>query len=574
MELDDPNEAIWNTLACALEGTKADIATLYIQHLNTGSFSADFRLSGNERTTPVESRRIPAWRDEKNAAQALDTSFLRGALQKNLASWFDVIDRNRPQYIESDTESICIVPIHQLKNRSGFLVLEAKVNPGWQAHRSHYLVLQTLLSIILEKRNALRLLSTLHQPIDFLTTLDEFLDRILLVAAAASGMSHVALRELSKDRTSLRCLNAVGFEKVDDLSTLDLDPVADYPSFQRAIDGVTVSEPDMSAPHLRKLSSNAILKGIQSFVIAPVKVGTEVFGTLSFAASIPHTYSVIELAGFEAIANAVGVALSNQRNSEQLSLVTESHVQTGMTFTALEVAQAARHEAREHVDNAQTALASIKLTSQRIRDSKSLLETIDRCTESITQIGHTIDKIKDASKVRKGERSVQSVQAVWKQSVGLVSGRLRAMNVNCRMTRDIELPIFPELMRILFANLLLNSLDAFDRRGRSRAVKPSITLFVEDSPVKSNVQILRYVDNAGGLDHAALKSLISSDAAGNPDKGIVTEMIFERGITTKEKGTGYGLYIARRAAAEHKGSIRLHDSRDGVVFDIELPKEA
>lgn len=572
LDHDDPSEAIWVALELAVKGVGAAGAKLYVRHVDTGQYRQDFHLTGGVRAEASEPAQLPVGLENDSSTPTSDYTLLRSALEKGSVSWFDVVDRNRSRYLEPLTYTVCVVPLVRLKNRIGFVLIEARTAHAWSAERHQLTLLQTILALLLEKRSALRLLTTLYQPIDFLTTLSEFLDRVLSVAATASGMSHIALRELSRDKLSLRCLNTVGFENVDDVASLDLDPLSDYPTFQRALAGETVSEPNMGEPHLVPLVAKPALAKIRSFVVAPVNVGKDVFGTLSFAATIPHNYSRIDLAGFEALANAIGVAISNQRNAEQLSQVTESYVQTGMTFTALEVAQAARHEAREYVDNAQVALASIRLASQKMKDSRILLETIDRCADSMQQVSFTIDKIRDASKVRKGERTEQSVLDVWKQAVGLVSGRLRSLNVTHRMTKDVHLPIYPELIRILFANLLLNSLDAFERKHRSRGHKPTITLQVEDSSPRSNMQVLRYVDNAGGLDQAALRALLVGEISPSQERSLVSEFIFERGITTKEKGSGYGLYIARRAANEHRGSIRLHDSREGVVFDIELPK--
>jgi two-component system sensor histidine kinase FlrB len=48
--------------------------------------------------------------------------------------------------------------------------------------------------------------------------------------------------------------------------------------------------------------------------------------------------------------------------------------------------------------------------------------------------------------------------------------------------------------------------------------------------------------------------------------------VFEPFFTTRARGTGLGLFIARRAVEAHGGTIRL-DNRpgDGASFVIEIP---
>ena len=50
------------------------------------------------------------------------------------------------------------------------------------------------------------------------------------------------------------------------------------------------------------------------------------------------------------------------------------------------------------------------------------------------------------------------------------------------------------------------------------------------------------------------------------------ELIFEPGFTTRERGNGYGLSIARRIAQAHQGVLRVKSRRGhGTVFRLDLP---
>ena len=50
------------------------------------------------------------------------------------------------------------------------------------------------------------------------------------------------------------------------------------------------------------------------------------------------------------------------------------------------------------------------------------------------------------------------------------------------------------------------------------------------------------------------------------------ELIFEPGFTTRERGNGYGLSIARRIAQAHQGTLRVKSRKGhGTVFRLDLP---
>lgn len=55
-------------------------------------------------------------------------------------------------------------------------------------------------------------------------------------------------------------------------------------------------------------------------------------------------------------------------------------------------------------------------------------------------------------------------------------------------------------------------------------------------------------------------------------EGIDVDEIFKPGVTTKEKGSGYGLFLARRILEEHGGSIDVQSSAGGgALFMLSLP---
>jgi len=99
----------------------------------------------------------------------------------------------------------------------------------------------------------------------------------------------------------------------------------------------------------------------------------------------------------------------------------------------------------------------------------------------------------------------------------------------------------------VFENLLKNSITAMDKDdGR----------IVIQGESKDNLVKLRFIDNGKGIIPAHQK------------------LIFEPGFTSKKKGWGLGLALARRIVEEyHQGQLLLISSKPdiGSIFEVTLP---
>jgi signal transduction histidine kinase len=104
-----------------------------------------------------------------------------------------------------------------------------------------------------------------------------------------------------------------------------------------------------------------------------------------------------------------------------------------------------------------------------------------------------------------------------------------------------------EILQVL-TNLLLNAVDALPL-GRGRI----------SVRVKSNGQ--------------SVHILVSDNGAGIPDK--FASRLFEPYVTSKDSGTGLGLWLSKRIITKHRGTLRFRSSqrqgRSGTSFRISLP---
>ena len=65
---------------------------------------------------------------------------------------------------------------------------------------------------------------------------------------------------------------------------------------------------------------------------------------------------------------------------------------------------------------------------------------------------------------------------------------------------------------------------------------------------------------------------LSNDAGNSGFEGVDLDEIFKPGYTTKDGGSGYGLFLARRIMEEHGGRIHLGQGANrGGVVELWLP---
>jgi signal transduction histidine kinase len=422
-----------------------------------------------------------------------------------------------------------------------------------------------LLVPIYEDRFAFDLLGELQDPLDFTQSSDEFYKDIARLIARSSSMRFTALREVDGDR--LRCIAVSGFEELGrENEDWDLYPVDAYPAFQRALDGHTVQVPDahdQTNPLVGAISEQPWSRMIGSFVAVPIQVGTEIIGVLSVAAPARFDYSPLELRGFESIANGVGVSIKNFRSSRELATQITNQAETAVAITGIEVARVARHEAVGWVDNASIRVHRIRQELPRTTANAS--SHFNRLEDDLRNLSGAIEKIRLVTRVPKDEWSVVPVGQLWNEARNAVAGRLESDKITDHWQGPNNLQVWAirDRLRHVFLNLLLNSIEAFQE---SRARGRRIDVTVERPASRANNMTITYRDNASGINPARL--YVPDEYSDDP----VTQQVFGAAVTSKDEGSGYGLWLARKVVTEHGGSIDLLDYRNGVTFVIRLPK--
>jgi signal transduction histidine kinase len=209
------------------------------------------------------------------------------------------------------------------------------------------------------------------------------------------------------------------------------------------------------------------------------------------------------------------------------------------------------HESRNAF---QRTHACLDMLSQEAKDQPEILDLVARIEESQDHIHHLFEEVREyAAPVRlkhEPARLEEVVRSAWERLDLLCKARevhfnqsLDGTDLRCEVDRfGIE-----QVFRNIFENSLAACRDPVEIEVRYREQKLSANPALEISAS----------DNGPGLD---------------PEQ---REKIFEPFYTTKTKGTGLGMAIAKRIVEAHGGAIEVGSTRrQGAEIVVTLPRQA
>ncbi|MBS0570335.1 MAG: HAMP domain-containing protein, partial [Proteobacteria bacterium] len=220
-----------------------------------------------------------------------------------------------------------------------------------------------------------------------------------------------------------------------------------------------------------------------------------------------------------------------------------------------EVARRLAHEVKN-------PLTPIQLAAERLRRrfigrlSTDDAEVLDRATHTIVAqveaLKALVNAFGDYARPPQIETRPLDLHALAGEVVDLYENDQRIQLTRRFEARDPVLRADPGRLRQLLHNLIKNALEAI---GDAR--KPHIDVATRDIVDNAQTWIeLSVADNGPGLPQG------------------FSERWFEPYTSSKQRGTGLGLAVAKKIAEEHGGGIRAEDrAGGGAVFTLRLPRE-
>ena len=216
-----------------------------------------------------------------------------------------------------------------------------------------------------------------------------------------------------------------------------------------------------------------------------------------------------------------------------------------------EVARRLAHEIKN-------PLTPIQLSAERLQHKLASKlpaaeqEILQRATNTIVaQVGALKGMVDDFSMYSRSSRMTPTELSL-NDLINDVMVLYEAMNVDIQLKLQHDLPMInadASLLRQVIHNLAQNALDALVGVADPKIVMQTLAL---DDEIRFNVE-----DNGSGI------------------REDVLARIFEPYVTTKPKGTGLGMAIAKKIIEEHQGSVRVvnvkpHGARVEIVLPLSL----
>jgi len=182
-------------------------------------------------------------------------------------------------------------------------------------------------------------------------------------------------------------------------------------------------------------------------------------------------------------------------------------------------------------------------------DDELIEEFSQNTKEQIKYLSDTIDGFRNFFNPDKNKKSFLLKNSV-EQALHLVEKQLSFNNIttNINIEDETAYGVLTELVQVVL-NLINNSKDAFIERD----IKDRTITISAGSNEEHTLLVIE--DNAGGI------------------KGGNLDEVFNPYYTTKEEGTGTGLYMVKLVIkTSFNGDLKLENSANGVKFVIALPK--
>ncbi|MFY0781502.1 histidine kinase N-terminal domain-containing protein [Peribacillus simplex] len=233
--------------------------------------------------------------------------------------------------------------------------------------------------------------------------------------------------------------------------------------------------------------------------------------------------------------------LTNEVIEEKKSYISENHKDKLAVLG--QISSSFVHEFR----NPLTAIMGFNKLLKRENPELKYLDIIDyelnQLNFRITQFLHT-----SKSDFNEEQREEISVLKLIEEIQELTYANIVDASVN------VEIDIYPNLvmtaskdgLKQVFLNLFINSIDALKDREHPRILRIN-------SLIEANERIIRISNNGPAIASELIES------------------IFEPFVTTKELGTGIGLYVCKKIIESNDGYMNCDSNKNLTTFSIHFP---
>jgi two-component system, OmpR family, sensor kinase len=288
--------------------------------------------------------------------------------------------------------------------------------------------------------------------------------------------------------------------------------------------------------------------GIRSMMCARLGVDREARGVLSVASATPELWTADDLRFVEAAARWVGMVATRAELSERLAKQAEEQ---GRRAAADELIAILAHDLRNLLAPIDGRLQLVQRWAARERQD-IVLQHLQELARGVNRLGHLISDLLDSTRLDQGlftleRRPVDLVNLAREVATTLDGTSNRVQVVAC--APEVTAVVDPDRVRQALENLLSNALKY------SPETAPVTVQVDKEQRAEGRGAVIRVVDQGPGVPRELQERLFERFATGYGSQGL-----------------GLGLYLARRVAEAHGGTISVESvSGVGARFALVLP---
>lgn len=207
------------------------------------------------------------------------------------------------------------------------------------------------------------------------------------------------------------------------------------------------------------------------------------------------------------------------------------------------------HQWRQPLNALSLVLANIKDELDRDElDKQGLEELMQHGYRLIDKMSSTIDDFRGFFRPNREKTNFSLVKAVA-DAVALVQSGFKHQNIEicCEEMQDVSANGYPNEFSQALLNLLNNAKDVLQQKQVAQA-RVAIRVFSD-----GGYCLVEVSDNGGGIADELIPR------------------IFDPYFTTKDNGTGIGLYMSKMIMQNMGGSIEVRNGSEGAIFTLKAP---
>lgn len=352
--------------------------------------------------------------------------------------------------------------------------------------------------------------------------------------------------------TSIRDRSGEGALEKNALPSLAFSPARDV-----AEDGDVIIMPEIEARDRDRFRYLLELNPtLESCIGVPARADTQPNFALFLLGERPRPITKEQRIYAEAIAQSIGALLEQHYFNEKSILIQRAaligHLTRAMTheINNLVGPLAAR------LDNLQTNLAKLEKNPNPARRDTLLQNAFDDTRQIIQRIINTTRMFGRIT--AKGKHEILRVDEIIRETIHLLrdtSDRARAQVVFNPPGQMLVIRSQAAAFEQVLLNILLNAVQQIAETRPGSGGWAQVRLDEQVNPVEAGFFRILVEDNGPGI-HARL-----------------WDKVFEAGYTTRQDGSGIGLYISRNLAEELGGRLYIAESciLGGTTFALEIP---